>query len=160
MQAGVVCFEILSQYLIYLNTNDLEELSLDFEYKFIYSYEWNDDGSLTIFKGKRLAIYNTTVQGQTDYSVEFKSMYNIEDDHFYSIPGGYINIPQAYKSRDKDNNLVVSAEFFEKYPEYKQGEVKKNETDTLIAEITKKIAEGKVEELAQFANLFALASNQ
>ena len=81
-------------------------------------YEWNDDGSLTIFKGKRLAIYNTTVQGQTDYSVEFKSMYNIEDDHFYSIPGGYINIPQAYKSRDKDNNLVVSAEFFEKYPNF------------------------------------------
>lgn len=81
-------------------------------------YEWNDDGSLTIFKGKRLAIYNTTVQGQTDYSVEFKSMYNIEDGHFYSIPGGYINIPQAYKSRDKDNNLVVSAEFFEKYPNF------------------------------------------
>lgn len=81
-------------------------------------YEWNDDGSLTIFKGKRLAIYNTTVQGQTDYSVEFKSMYNIEDGHFYSIPGGYINIPQPYKSRDKDNNLVISAEFFEKYPNF------------------------------------------
>lgn len=81
-------------------------------------YEWNDDGSLTIFKGKRLAIYNTTVQGQTDYSVEFKSMYNIEDGHFYSIPGGYVNIPQQYKSRDKDNNLVVSAEFFEKYPNF------------------------------------------
>ena len=82
-------------------------------------YEWNEDGSLTIFKGKRLAIYNTTVQGQTDYSVEFKSMYNIEEDgHFYSIPGGYINIPQQYKSRDEDNNLVVSAEFFEKYPNF------------------------------------------
>ncbi|MBR6584394.1 MAG: transglycosylase domain-containing protein [Firmicutes bacterium] len=81
-------------------------------------YEWNDDGSLTIFKGKRLAIYNTTVQGQTDYSVEFKGMYNIEDGHFYSIPGGYINIPQPYKSRDKDNNLVISAEFFEKYPNF------------------------------------------
>lgn len=81
-------------------------------------YEWNEDGSLTIFKGKRLAIYNTTVQGQTDYSVEFKSMYNIEDGHFYSIPGGYVNIPQQYKSRDKDNNLVISADFFEKYPNF------------------------------------------
>ena len=36
-------------------------------------YEWNEDGSLTIFAGKRLLIYNTTVNGQTDYSVEFKT---------------------------------------------------------------------------------------
>ena len=31
-------------------------------------YKWNDDGSLTIYSGKRLAIYDTTVQGDTgDY---------------------------------------------------------------------------------------------
>lgn len=81
-------------------------------------YKWNEDGSLTIYAGKRLAIYDTTVQGQTDYSVEFKSMYTIEKGKFYSIPGGYLNIPQQYKKRDADNNLVVSADFFKDYPDF------------------------------------------
>ena len=81
-------------------------------------YNKNEDGSLTIYSGKRLLIYNTTVQGKTDYSVEFKSMYTIEDNKFYSIPGGYLNIPQEYKSRDAEDNLVISAKFFEDYPEF------------------------------------------
>ena len=46
-------------------------------------------------------------------------MYSIKNGKFYSIPGGYINIPQPYKSRDKDNNLVVSAQFFKDYPAVK-----------------------------------------
>ncbi|MBR5230296.1 MAG: transglycosylase domain-containing protein [Firmicutes bacterium] len=91
-------------------------------------YQWNEDGSLTIYKGKRLLIYNTTVNGQTDYSVEFKSMYTIDDNKFYSIAGGYVNIPQQYKSRDKDNNLVVSAQFFNDYPEFFKEEGKKLST--------------------------------
>ena len=81
-------------------------------------YKWKDDGSLLIYAGKRLAIYNTTVAGQTDYSVEFKNMYTIENGKFYSIPGGYVNIPQQYKSKDKKGNLIVSAQFFEDYPEF------------------------------------------
>lgn len=91
-------------------------------------YQWNDDGSLTIFAGKRLAIYNTTVGGKTDYSVELKSMYSIKNGKFYSIPGGYINIPQSYKSRDKDNNLVVSAQFFKDYPDFFEKDGKKLST--------------------------------
>ena len=91
-------------------------------------YQWNDDGSLTIFAGKRLAIYNTTVAGQTDYSVEMKSMYSIDNGKFYSIPGGYINIPQPYKSRDKDNNLIVSAQFFTDYPDFFEKDGKKLST--------------------------------
>lgn len=81
-------------------------------------YKWNDDGSLTVFAGKRLAIYNTTVQGQTDYSVEFKNMYTVDNGKFYSIPGGYLNIPQSYKSRDSQDNLVISADFFKDYPKF------------------------------------------
>ena len=50
--------------------------------------------------------------------------------------------------------------FFEKYPEYKQGEVKKNETETLIAELRNKIADGNVEELSKFVGLLGLAVNQ
>lgn len=81
-------------------------------------YKMNDDGSMTIYKDKRLNIYNTTVQGNTDYSVEFKKMYVIEDGVLHVINGGYINIPQNYKSRDKDDNLVISAELFKDYPEF------------------------------------------
>ena len=81
-------------------------------------YEWNDDGSLTVFKGKRLNLYDTTVQGASDVSVEFKNMYIIEDGVFYTISGGYVNIPQTYKSKDSDGNLVISANFFTDYPDF------------------------------------------
>ena len=52
-------------------------------------------------------------------------MYSIKNGKFYSIPGGYINIPQPYKSRDKDNNLVVSAQFFKDYPDFFEKDGKK-----------------------------------
>ena len=45
-------------------------------------------------------------------------MYVIEDGTLYVINGGYINIPQGYKSRDNDDNLVISAQFFEDYPNF------------------------------------------
>ena len=102
--------------LLYAYSNYIES---DGSFKLRKSeYKKNEDGSLTIYKGKRLLIYNTTVQGKTDYSVEFKDMYTIENGKFYSIPGGYLNIPQEYKSRDSEDNLVVSAKFFEDYPEF------------------------------------------
>lgn len=82
-------------------------------------YKKNDDGSLTIYAGKRLNIYDTTVNDQTDYSVEFKNMYMYDDsDILYSISGGYVNIPQPYKSRDSKDNLVISADFFDDYPNF------------------------------------------
>ena len=45
-------------------------------------------------------------------------MYVIEDGLIYSMDGGYVNIPQEYKSRDKDDNLVISADFFKDYPTF------------------------------------------
>lgn len=81
-------------------------------------YKWNDDGSLTVYKGKRLNLYDTTVQGTSDVSVEFKNMYVKENGTFYSISGGYLNIPQGYKTKDSDGNLVISAKFFEDYPNF------------------------------------------
>lgn len=75
-------------------------------------YQVNEDGSLSILKGNRLNIYKTEVNGNTDYSLEFKGMYTIEDGTFYSIPGGYVIIPAEYKSRDEDGNLILSKEFF------------------------------------------------
>ncbi len=81
-------------------------------------YTGNSDGSVTIFKGKRLNIYNTTVKGVTDYSLEFKPVYFYENSIFYCIDGGYINIPAEYKTRDDNDNLVISAKFFADYPDF------------------------------------------
>lgn len=78
----------------------------------------NDDGSFTIKAGKRLNIYETEVNGKKDYSIEFKSMYVFEDSKLYSISGGYVNIPQEYKSKDKNGNITVSSKFKKDYPEF------------------------------------------
>ncbi|MBR0400531.1 MAG: penicillin-binding protein, partial [Mogibacterium sp.] len=77
----------------------------------------NSDGSATILKGKKLNIYETQVDGGTDYSLEFKDYYRVVDDKLYSIQGGYINIPSSYKSQDADGNLVVDKQYFDEYGE-------------------------------------------
>lgn len=82
-------------------------------------FKQNEDGSLTIFYGKRFNIYNTTVNDTIDYSLELKNLYLYDEDGLlYSVEGGYVNIPQQYKSRDNDDNLVVSADFFTDYPSF------------------------------------------
>ena len=69
-----VCFEILYQYLIYLNTNDLDELSLDFECECIYSYEWNDDGLL--YKNRLSEIYSyIRNNNKSELMVKFYQVY-------------------------------------------------------------------------------------
>ena len=73
----------------------------------------NSDGSVTINKGKKLYIYETEVDGGTDYSIEFKTYYIYDDEGtLYSIAGGYVNIPTAYKSLDSGGNVVISADYF------------------------------------------------
>ena len=75
-------------------------------------FEWLEDGSLKVFKGNRLNIYKTQVQGSVDYSVEFKGLYEIEDKKFYYYSGGNWVIAPAYKDRDDDGNLILSAQYF------------------------------------------------
>ncbi|MDR2163184.1 MAG: transglycosylase domain-containing protein, partial [Clostridiales Family XIII bacterium] len=78
----------------------------------------NADGSMTIYKGGRLNIYETTVGNEPDVSIEFKDMYQQDDKgHLYIIHGGVINVPQGYKTLDSKGNCVISAAFFEKYPD-------------------------------------------
>ena len=77
----------------------------------------NNDGSITINRGGRLNIYTTTVDGETDYSLEFKQSYKIKNGVLYSIPGGYINVPSTYKSLDADENLVISSDYFTDHPD-------------------------------------------
>ncbi|MDY6038467.1 MAG: transglycosylase domain-containing protein [Eubacterium sp.] len=74
--------------------------------------EIRKDGSMLIYYGKDLNIYTTEVQGKTDYSLEFKNMYSFDESGIlYSIQGGFINIPQEFKTIDKENNLIISADF-------------------------------------------------
>lgn len=74
-------------------------------------FKKNEDGSLVLFDGKRLNFYNTEVNGKTDYSLEFKSLYLYENNQLHTISGGFINIPQEYKSRNDNDDIVISAEF-------------------------------------------------
>ncbi len=74
----------------------------------------NSDGSITIVKDHKLHIYETAVEDGTDYSIEFKSYYFYDDnDTLYSIAGGYLNIPAAYKSADSQGNVVIDKSYFE-----------------------------------------------
>ncbi len=75
-------------------------------------YSFDSKGNMTIYKGKRLNIYKTEVNGASDVSIEFKGMYTRNDTGFYTIESGVLSIPQQYKSVDSDGNAVVSAEFF------------------------------------------------
>lgn len=72
-----------------------------------------EDGSVWFEDGGFFHIYDTTVGGETEYSLEFPSFYIYRDGTYYSISGGYINVPAQYKKRDAEGNLVVSAEFFQ-----------------------------------------------
>lgn len=74
-------------------------------------YKKNSNGSITVYKNKRLNIYKTSTANGTDYSLELKPSYVIENNNLYIIPGGYINIPSNSKSMDKSGNLVISSKF-------------------------------------------------
>ncbi|MBN7772753.1 transglycosylase domain-containing protein [Clostridium aminobutyricum] len=100
---------MLYSYNNYFNENGNFVLNND-EYKF------NSDHSLTLYKGKRLTFSNIKSNNKMDYSIDFKNMYTIDDGIFYSIGGGVISIPQEYKSKDTDGNLVISAQFFKDKP--------------------------------------------
>ena len=102
---------LLYSYNNYFNEEGTFTLSSD-------EYQTVDDGGIKLLKGKHLTFPKTQVQGQIDYNVEFKDMYIEEDGIFYCIKGGVINIPQQYKSRDEDGNLVISGQFFTDLPDF------------------------------------------
>lgn len=81
-------------------------------------YITNSDGSVSIIKGNRLNIYNITVKEETDFSLEFKPIYIVEEGVFYNINGGNILIPANYKTRDNEGNLIISKSFFEDHPDF------------------------------------------
>lgn len=93
-------------------------------------YEFRDDGSLVIYYGNYLNIYTTQISEGTDYSLEFKNMFYYDEDYtFYTINGGFVNIPWTFKSINDENDLIISADFFND-PDY-EGYFVKNEDGTL-----------------------------
>ncbi len=102
---------MLYDYSHYFNDDDEFTLESD-------EYEMNSDGSMTIFAGNRLNIYDIEVNGQPDVSIEFDGMYTQEDGSFYFIEGGALSIPQGYTTTDNDGNAVISAQFFKDYPDF------------------------------------------
>lgn len=102
---------MLYSYSHYFNDNN--EFTLESG-----EYSKNNDGGITIHKGKRLNIYETQVNGEPDVSIEFKSMYTRESGIFYFIESGALSIPQGYKTVDGDGNAVISAQFFTDYPDF------------------------------------------
>ena len=89
------------------------------------------DGSITIMADHKLYIYETEVDGATDYSLEFKNYYFYDDkDILYSIAGGYLNIPSAYKTADGKGNIIIDKAFFN--DEYYQGALVIDGKDVII----------------------------
>lgn len=76
-------------------------------------YTVKADGDICLKKGNRLNFYNVTVNGEPDISLEFKDMYVVENGVFHIINGGYISIPQQYKKKNSDGNLIISKAYFE-----------------------------------------------
>ncbi len=103
--------EVLFDYYNYFDSNGVFTFRSD-------EITVNEDGSLTIMKGKRLNIYDTVVDGNPDYSIEFKELYTIDNNILFSIQGGYINVPQTYKSRDDNYNLLIDSSFMTDYPDF------------------------------------------
>lgn len=91
----------------------------------------NDDGSITINADHKLHIYETEVNGETDYSIEFKSYYFYDDnDIMYSISGGYLNVPSTYKKSDGKGNVIIDKAYFE--DENYKGAIKIDGKDVVI----------------------------
>jgi len=79
--------------------------------------KWNEDGSLTVYKGYRVNLYNTKSNGESDVRVDIKDFYETIDGQLYSRSGSYWNIASKYKTRDNAGNLIISAAFFTDQPD-------------------------------------------
>lgn len=104
-------------------------------------YKWQDDGSLIIYKGKHVNLYNVKANGQSDVRIDIKDFYEMVDGQLYSRTGCYWLMDSKYKTRDNDGNLIVSASFF---------------TDNPNA--FTKVQEGKTEKLVLSSEYFVLSS--
>lgn len=104
-------------------------------------YKWLDTGSLVIYKGQHVNLYNVKSNGESDVRVDIKDFYEMVDGQLYSRTGSYWLIDAKYKTRDNSGNLIISADFFNDYPD-----------------AFTKVQDGKVEKLSLSSSYFVLAS--
>ncbi|WP_148396658.1 transglycosylase domain-containing protein [Hominibacterium faecale] len=102
---------VLYDYDDYFNSKDQFVLKKN-------EYKKNSDGSITIYKDKRLKFFDITVSGKSDIGLTFKPMYQQKDGKYYTIEDGAISVPQGYKSKDASGNCIISAKFFKDYPKF------------------------------------------
>ncbi len=81
-------------------------------------YGVDSDGNLVIYGGKRLNFYKTESAGVTDYTIEFKNLYQVESGVFYVINGGNIFIDSKYKERTDTGDLIINKSFFTDQPDF------------------------------------------
>ncbi|MBO4861478.1 MAG: penicillin-binding protein [Firmicutes bacterium] len=80
-------------------------------------FERQANGDIKFLKNKRLNIYRTTSGGTESVSVFIKDYYYFDEDgYMFSVPQTYWGIPNKYKQRDADGNLIVLASYFSDYP--------------------------------------------
>ena len=70
-------------------------------------FEWQGNGDLKLLADKRLNFFKTSSGNGTDYSIEFKSMYEKADGLLYSIEGGSWAIASEYKTRDDNGDMMI-----------------------------------------------------
>lgn len=81
-------------------------------------YKWRKDGSLVLYKDKRLNFYETEYEGETDCNIEFKDLYIQENGIFYTVEGGVVSIDAKYKTKTDKGNVIISADFFDDHPDF------------------------------------------
>jgi len=81
-------------------------------------YYKESSGNLILKSGKRLKFYNSETKGESDVTIEFKSLYKIKSNVIYYISGGTLLIPQGYKHKNSNGDLVISADFLASNPDF------------------------------------------
>ncbi len=80
-------------------------------------FEWLGNGDLKLLHDKRLNFFKTTSGNGTDYTIEFKNMYEKIEGLLYSIEGGSWAIASEYKTRDDNGDMIISTQFFQDHPD-------------------------------------------
>ena len=78
----------------------------------------SENGDVLLYRGNRLNFFRTVAHDVVDYTINFRSMYIIEDGVLSTIREGVILVPAQYKHRDSDGNLVIQARFFSEHPHF------------------------------------------
>ncbi|MEA4922614.1 MAG: transglycosylase domain-containing protein [Eubacteriaceae bacterium] len=81
-------------------------------------YTTDPSGDIILKSGNRLNFYDTVSDGKKDYSIEMKDMYMMKEGTLYSIESSTLLIPQKYKSKNSDGDIVIDKTFIADHPDF------------------------------------------